>query len=114
MDLIKLSKIKGFLSKDKLITVNSEYYYLWMCELQQWLREEHQIIIDIQTDCTSNPKYCYQINIFKGNPRDLAEMEWGWYFHKQEDWCLYYTYEEALEAGLQEALTLINIDIKFK
>lgn len=82
--------------------------------LQKWLREEHQIIIDIATDCTSEPKYVYSIHVFKGNPRDLAEKEWGWYFHKQEDWCLDYTYENALEAGLKEAISLINKELKFE
>ena len=75
--------------------------------LQKWLREEHQIIVTVSVDCTAEPKYVYDINVFKGNPRNLAEKEWGWYFHKQEDWGLYYTYEDALEEGLIEALKLI-------
>ena len=76
--------------------------------LQKRLRDAHYINIDIATDCTTEPKYCYNIKVFKGNPKDLGEMEWGWYFHEQKNWRLYYTYEKALEEGLQEALKLIK------
>ena len=82
--------------------------------LQMWLREKHQIIVTINTDCTAEPKYVYEINVFKGNPRNLSEKEWGWYFHKQENWGLYYTYEDALEEGLKEALNLIGKELEFK
>ena len=47
MKLLELSREKGFMSRDNLIGVSESYYYLWMCELQKWLREEHQIHIKI-------------------------------------------------------------------
>ena len=83
-------------------------------QLRTWLREYHQFFIEINTDCTSEPKFCYQINVFNGNPRNLAEKEWGWYFHKQENWYLYYSYEDALEEALEEALNLIGKEMKFE
>lgn len=82
-------------------------------QLKTWLREKHQIFIEVPTDCTTEPKFCFQINVFKGNPRDLAEREWGWYFHKHEPWYLYYSYEEALEDALLEGLSLIGKDLIF-
>lgn len=121
----KLAKEKGFkqlcnfsYDEDGVLTGNCEQVYNYVAPtqslLQTWLREKHQIIITINTDCTAEPKYVYEINVFKGNPRNLAEKEWGWYFHKQEDWGLYYTYEDALEGGLVEALTLIEKDLNFE
>jgi hypothetical protein len=50
-------------------------------ELQDWLREEHNINI-----------YAYQPN------------ETGYWAHNLEDKAKYDTYEEAIEEGLQEAL----------
>lgn len=82
-------------------------------QLKTWLREKHQIFIEIQTDCTAEPKFCFEINVFKGNPRNLAEKEWGWYFHKHEPWYLYYSYEDALEDALLEGLSLIGKDLIF-
>lgn len=82
-------------------------------QLRTWLRDKHQIYIEVKTDCTAEPKFSFEINVFKGNPRNLAEMEWGWYFHIQEPWYLYYLYEEALEDALFEGLNLIGKDLAF-
>lgn len=82
-------------------------------DLQGWLRDVHQIYIDVQTDCTCDPKFAYEINVFNGNPRDLSESGWGWYFHKQKDWRLYYKYEDALEEALVEGLSLIGKELIF-
>lgn len=48
-DLIKESKNKGFMSRNNLVQVNDDYYYLWMCELQKWLRDVHNLHIYIDT-----------------------------------------------------------------
>ncbi len=72
-----------------------------------WFKDKHQIFIDLQTDCTSAPKYCYEINIFKGNPKDLTEREWGWTEHKSTNWFLYRKREEAYDKAIKEALQLI-------
>jgi len=76
---------------------------LWQ-QVLRWLRETHQIFIEIKTDCTTEPKFVYEIQKFIGNPNDLSEREWDWYFHKQLNWCLYYTYDDALEKGIEEAI----------
>lgn len=77
--------------------------------LQTWLREAHNIFIEVLTDCTSYPKFCFEINQFIGNPNDLASEEWDWkIIPNSEDWGLYRKYEEALEEGLKKGLNLIK------
>lgn len=77
--------------------------------LQKWLRDEYKIFVEINTDCTTYPKFCFDIKQFIGNPKNLLEKEWGWSFPvHNERWELERTYEEALEVGLQEALKLIK------
>ena len=92
MDLVQLSKEKGFMSRDKLIGVTGDYKYLWMCELQKWLRDVHNIEIAVQWFDN-----CYIKAVakkpFKANTYRVEGIE---------------SYEEALEAGLQEALNLIS------
>lgn len=76
--------------------------------LQKWLREEHQIYVDIDIDQTTAPKFCYMISRFIGNPIDLSAEEWGWEnLPNGENWHLHRKWEDALEEGLFEALKLI-------
>lgn len=76
--------------------------------LQKWLREVHQIYVDIDIDQTTAPKFCYMISRFIGNPMNLAAEEWDWENHPNgENWHLHRKWEDALEEGLFEALKLI-------
>lgn len=76
--------------------------------LQKWLREVHQIYVDVDIDQTTYPKFCYMISRFIGNPTDLTAEEWGWQNHPNGvDWGLHRKWEDALEEGLFEALKLI-------
>ena len=76
--------------------------------LQKWLREVHQIYVQIETDQTTYPKFCYSIARFIGNPNNLSEKEWYWdKLPYNENWSLHRKYEEALEEGLQEALKMV-------
>lgn len=58
--------------------------------LQKWLREVHQILLTVEYS--------------------LSENDWFYYLYKQEfnKYIHFKTYEEALEAGLQQGLTLIK------
>jgi hypothetical protein len=60
--------------------------------LQQWLRETHNLYIDIRTDQTTAPKFCYELVKYEdyGNWEKILNVEWY----------LYRTYEEALEEAL--------------
>lgn len=76
--------------------------------LQKWLREVHQIYVDVDIDQTTAPKFCYMISRFIGNPMNLAAEEWDWENHPNgENWHLHRKWEDALEEGLFEALKLI-------
>lgn len=79
---------------------------IWQ-QVQKWLREKHQIYIEVLTDCTTEPKFCFKIDKFVGNPEDLTEREWDWIHHTDFEWFLYYTYEKALEEAIKEAIKII-------
>ena len=44
----------------------------------EWFRNVHQLFGEIHTDCTTEPKFCYAVNRFIGNPENLSEREWKW------------------------------------
>ena len=99
-DLIKESKNKGFMSRDNLVQVNDDYYYLWMCELQKWLRDVHNI--DVLLHMNMNNTYTAHIwknNISINYNKDLLDVDWIMPVGSK--------YEEILEEGLFHALTLI-------
>ena len=100
----KLAEEKGFKTKTVTTKVTNDYLlggknvmitkmciYLWMCELQKWLREKHKIHIDIQ------PFY------YKGD-----FISWNLKIHNTYFKEKYKTHEEALECGIYQALKLIN------
>jgi predicted transcriptional regulator len=96
----KLAREKGWTKKSSSQT-----------ELQKWLREEHNIFIDIQTDATVAPRYCMSIKRFFGNPKSLSQREWGWetFNINLADFGYYRVYEECLERALQLALNFYKI-----
>ena len=96
--LIELAHKKEFISRDRLIIVNDSYYYLWMCELQKWLREKYNIHISIDWNVDLKGNYCFMID-------------------KEDKFCVYDgyknnnyfdSYEKCLEFALFKALKLIN------
>lgn len=93
--LIKLSAEKGFLSKDKLVGVNTSYWYLWLCELQKWLRNKHNIEIAVQW---FDKGYVYAVNKkpFKANTYKVNLID---------------SYEQALEEACYQALYNYKIEI---
>jgi hypothetical protein len=99
----KNSKINIKLHKGDFVTAPSQGL------VQAWLRDNHNIFIEVQTDCTTAPKFCFEIKQFIGNPRDLASEDWDWSMIPNDDtWGLYRKYEEALEEGLKKGLNLIK------
>lgn len=89
MDLIQKACNLGFILKNK-------EYYLW--EIQKWLREAHNIHLVIE--CFNDEEPNYHATIYaKALWRD-NEFGDATYTH-------FTSYEEVLEAGLQEALKLI-------
>ena len=100
MNLVELSRTKGFMSHDKLHTVYDWYYPMWMCELQRWLRENYRIesnIIFVKKHSVYIPFVWDIIN--DDEPKRLngtngVALKYG-------------TYEEALEKCLIESLKLM-------
>ena len=104
-ELMELSQDKGFLSRDEYVNVTLDYYYLWMCELQQWLREKHNCIVEcnfVKQEGINLLKYESTIDYYGIN----------WEIEQTENYdfvsSLYETYEEALEESLKQALQLIK------
>ena len=103
----KLAEEKGFKNKnyyfgykdDKLV-VKDQYpntiKAYTQSLLQKWLREKHNIDVLIKYDSPVRPKY---------------PIRYTFYIYTTLDWYsqhTYITFEEALEAGLYEALKLIK------
>ena len=102
--LIELAKEKGFISEriSFLLTLlkNGEkrqieyWYYIWMCELQKWLRDKHQIEIEIHfNELTSKYRIGYISAILDEKLDIIKEFK---------------IYEQALEKSLIESLKLIK------
>jgi hypothetical protein len=83
----------GFTPENLSISWKDNNGYLWMCELQKWLREVHAIHIEVLWIDTLSDIYAYHISTTNNTTRPVSE-----FFH---------SYEEALEQGLQKALNLI-------
>jgi len=110
-EIIKLAKEKEFVSKElynnpyKYSTHEDMRWLFWLTEIQKWLRDKHGIDIDI---IRNNNEF---VNFVKEKqnvdvPKYLALILIN------GDNCINYryynnTYEQALEAGIIEALKLI-------
>lgn len=97
IDLVTLSREKGFMSRDNLLKPNSGYYYLWMCELQQWLRDEHECIIVVLPFLLEDESLTYEYTNYSTQVQEELDHGDG----------PFDTYEIALEAALISAVKLI-------
>lgn len=95
-ELAQLANEKGFIPENLTISWKEDYY-LWVCSLQKWLREVHNILVII------NPSRSEDEGKLDCFIYDLYEN--GEYFHSSRD---YKNYEASLEAGLLNALQLIK------
>ena len=96
--LIASAKEKGFESHiiGKSVEAkysNKDFYYLWMCELQKWIREEYGIDLVILPEHLEK-EVGYRCSIEPLNSQSYETSH-----------C--YSYEQALEEGLKQALKLI-------
>lgn len=82
----------GFIPQNLSISWKTDSY-LWMCELQKWLREKHRCEINVRYYCTDGSGYAF--DLFPKNSLEVIHF----YDFK--------TYEEALEKALIESLKLI-------
>jgi hypothetical protein len=75
--------------------------------LQKWLREKHNIFVQIHLDQTSSPKFCYSIHKY-----NKETNEWINLMEPMQYSDLYAEFEDVLEDGLQEALKRFNDEQK--
>ena len=67
-------------------TTNNLKQYEWLLhtlaplksQVFKWFRDKHQLFGEVVCDTTTEPKFCYVVHEFFGNPDDLTEKEWGW------------------------------------
>lgn len=100
IDLVNLSKEKGFTIKN-IEEEKMEYiitkYYLWMCRLQQWLRDKHECIIVILPFLLEDESLTYEYTNYSNHIQEELDHGDG----------PFDTYEIALEAALISAVKLI-------
>jgi hypothetical protein len=82
----------------------TKYLYAPTCSLlQKWLREKHKILVEVNYrtfGVSSGNGYSYMVE------RKNKDKSMNNYIGK-DIWSGFETYEQALESGLQEALTII-------
>lgn len=116
-ELAKLVKEKGFKTQSittgytftyllggKNIMINDTCIYLFLCEIQKWLREVHKI------DCFPEHVFLGESANIKYKPlitTGIDDIDSEKYYNYSFG-NIYDTYEQAFEFGLQEALKLIN------
>lgn len=103
-ELLEISSKLGFISRDNLIEVNDDYYYLWLCELSMWCMLNHNIYVQV------NSYHCLGKDKPFGLCVDLLTEEGIWDYGdvgNLED-PNFETYIEALEYGLLESLKIKN------
>ncbi len=61
----------------------------------EFFEEKFGLYCEIQIDKTTEPKWCFTISKFIGNPNDLSGEEWGWENVPVDNWYLYRTRREA-------------------
>lgn len=110
--LIKLAEEKGFFQDFTAMQISYGHLdidYLWMCELQKWLRDKHNIDIIFEPERYKNGiNYCVQAQCFdliNGDSKLNFIINATYMFNDNHE---YPTYEQALEKGLSEALKLIK------
>ena len=112
MKLVKLCKRKGFISRDNLIQPNETYYPMWLYEVQKWLRETHNIVVEIN----------FNDGLFRrlhevAHKKKSLDYHWVMFTNTNDTEFMYEkfysddtftTYEQALEQGLERGLKLIR------
>ena len=104
MNIVILAKEKGFISKSE----EGLDYYLFLCEVQRWLREEYFLYVEVNRSHFDGflgivVFNCHVVDIkidyVKGQKNIIRTKD-----HK----LTFNSYEEALEQGLSAALKLIK------
>jgi hypothetical protein len=76
---------------------------------KKWMREKYEVFVDIHTDATSNPKFCYSIMQYNYNEGDI---HWDNFIAPMQYSDLYREHEDALEAGLIKTCEILKERLK--
>lgn len=87
--------------KEATLHIESVYHAPTQSLLQKWIREVHNIIVEVMFDEKAEDGFPWLLSIYNNKIEVITETHnlFGTYWDN---------YEEALEAGLREALTLIK------
>ena len=102
--LIELANEKKFTPQRKYIFGRDMDYYLWMCELQKWLRDEYGIYATVIPDKSYDFGLLFNV-VIKSDAEDYMYDLILRHDGKIMDLKLH---EQALEQGLINALKLIK------
>lgn len=110
-ELVQLAKDKGFhISLGEIHLPlgqgSSEREIMWMSLLQKWLREVHDIQIEIISFYQDNIVFGYNYCMYK---TQIERIEYELNELSKPIHCDYNIYEEALEEGLTQSLKLIKL-----
>lgn len=124
--IAKLAKEKGFKTKTVTTGFTNDYLlggknvmitemciYLWMCELQKWLREVHNCFIDIlphRDGDSKNKQWKSKKDVFWSVEVDYYGKKFEIPYTEESDFIKTFnnSYEKALEIGIFQALKLIK------
>ena len=102
-ELYILANKLGFVPQDLSISWKIDSY-LWMCELQKWLREKHNIYCSAWCNASG---WAWEIEKTNGTHISIMNID-GNVKGVNLDSGMFNSYEEALEDGLLEALKILN------
>jgi hypothetical protein len=94
--LVAKSKEVKFISRDNLISVSRSYYFLWMCEFQDWFRTENTMDITPERFIDSSEQVKFRVRITGSKMENLGYIT------------PFGNYNEALENGLLEACRILQ------
>ena len=108
-ELIQVSRKLGFSSKDNLIGVYQSYYYLWMTELQKWLRDTYHyeiVVSPVLPFRGSNKQYTVSYLKTAKNWETYALTRVNNTNEKRN--IFFNSHDLALETGLIEVINILN------
>lgn len=121
MNLKEKANKLGFISKIKLVHENLKspdmgeldkmLYYLWMCELQKWLRDNYNCFLDILPHSDGEKDgWKTQKDVFWTIEVDYYGKKFEIPYTENADFVKNFNrnYEKALEIGIFQALKLIK------
>ncbi len=103
--LIELSRQKGFMSMGNLIEVNDSYFFLWCCELQEWMNEVHGVYVQLLPVIDMNDCWKFKLIATQHEALEIDNVSESCQELMDDSWLKV----EAFEWGLSEALEFVEL-----